>query len=131
MFKKLITKLFLKTHPDDSIIDAAELRALKAENLDLNSEVRRCRDMLNPYYQTFNAVRMPLTPVCYKVEDRIPTYIGFRDETDVDEYIKKELTRRFLPELEKRVVIDKHIDANYVVYRAYIRFYEEAYINEQ
>ena len=128
MFKKLITKLFLKTHPDDDIIDSAELIALKSENLDLNAEVRRLRDELNPYYQSFNAVRIPLTPVCFKVEDRIPTYINFSGETDVDEYIKKDLTRRFLPEIEKRVVIEKHIDPNYIIYRAYIRFYEEAYI---
>lgn len=128
MFKKLITKLFIKTHPDDDIIDSDELRQLKYDNLDLQAEVNRLRDVLNPYYQTFNAVRIPLTPVCFKVEDRIPSYMHFAGETDVDEFIKKDLTRRFLPEIEKRVVIEKHIETNYIVYRAYIRFYEEACI---
>lgn len=128
MFKRLITKLFLKTHPDDDIIDSDELRALKSENLDLKATVERFNKELNPYYQTFSCTRIPLTPVCFKVEDRIPTYINFSGETDVDEFIKKDLTRRFLPEIEKRVVIEKHIEPNYIVYRAYIRFYEEAYI---
>lgn len=129
MFKKLITKLFLKTHPDDDIIDSDELRQLKCDNLDLKAEVKRLRDSLNPYYQTFNAVRIPLTPVCLKVENRIPSYIKFAGETDLDEYIKKDLTRHFLPEIEKRVVIEKHIEpSGDRVYRAYIRFYEEACI---
>lgn len=129
MFKKLITKLFIKMHPDDDIIDSNELRALKSENLDLKATVERFNKELNPFYQSFNYTRIPLTPVCFKVEDRIPSYIKFTGETDLDEYIKKDLTRHFLPEIEKRVIIEKHIDPNGDrVYKAYIRFYEEACI---
>ena len=127
MFKRLIKKLYFKAYPDKADIDRDELRALEYENRDLNAEVRRLRDELNPYFQS-NCLRIQLKPVCIMAEAVYPAYElkSIDDVTKIEEFIKKDLARKFEPEINKRITLKREQNSIGFTYRAYLKFYEEA-----
>ena len=130
MFKRLIKKLYFKAYPDKAEIDRDELRALEYENRDLNAEVRRLRDELNPYFQS-NYTRIPLKPVCYEAIEFVPVDMIPTDtaEKTFEKYLRDNFARKLEPEIAKRFIIkqDKALSNPIsTAYRAYIKFYEEA-----
>lgn len=120
MFKRLIKKLYFKAYPWAADIGKDEVR-------DLSVEVQKLRDELNPYFQS-NCLRIKLKPVCIMAEAVYPAYElkSIDDVTKIEEFIKKDLARKFEPEINKRITLKREQNSIGFTYRAYLKFYEEA-----